>query len=74
MNTKLVGFIQGAFYPIVMTLLAYVISNLGSSDLVSAGTATIITGFLSLVENWMQEKGKGALFGFAEKQTIYSAH
>lgn len=71
-TTKLVGFIQGAFYPIVMVLLAYVVENLGASGIFPIGVATIITGVLSVIENELAKRGKGALFGFADTLPTYS--
>lgn len=66
MNTsKIVGFLQGAFYPIVGVILAYVIANLGASGIVSSGTAVIICGFLSILENAIQAQTGKALFGLA---------
>lgn len=64
-TTKIVGFIQGAFYPLVMVLLAYLIQNLGASGIFPVGVATIITGLLSVLENYIQKETGNALFGFA---------
>ena len=64
-TTKFVGFIQGAFYPLIMVSLAYLIENLGASGIMPVGIATIVTGILSVIENEMVKRGKGALFGFA---------
>jgi hypothetical protein len=66
MNTsKITGFVQGAFYPVVGALLLYVSQNLGASGLVSSGTAVIICGILSVIENAIQAKTGNALFGLA---------
>lgn len=66
MNTsKLMGFLQGAFYPIVGSIIAYVIANLGTSGLVSSTSAVIICGILSVVENAIQTNTGKALFGLA---------
>lgn len=70
--SKLVGFIQGVFYPVAMVILTYVIQNLGPSDLVSAGTATIITGLLSVLENYIQSQTGKAMFGIASANITYS--
>ena len=71
-TTKIVGFIQGAFYPLVMVLLAYVIQNLGASGILPISIATLVTGVLSVIENEMAKKGKGALFGFADTLPDYN--
>ena len=64
-TSKVTGFIQGAFYPVMGALLAYVSANLGASGLVSSGTAVIICGILSVIENAIQAKTGNALFGLA---------
>ena len=71
-TTKIVGFIQGAFYPLVMVLLAYVIQNLGASGILPISIATLVTGVLSVIENEMAKSGKGALFGFADTLPDYN--
>jgi len=73
MNTsKLVGFIQGVLYPVLFLIMNYVIANLGGSGLVSASTAGIITGILSIVENTIQKNTGSALFGLASSQPNYT--
>ncbi len=66
MNTKTIGFIQGMLYPVLMVIITYVIQNLGGSGLVSAGSATIITGVLSLIENALETSTGKALFGMVK--------
>lgn len=65
MTSKLTGFIQGAFYPVIGAFLSYVIANLGASGLVSSSTALIICGVLSIIENAIQAQTGKALFGLA---------
>lgn len=66
MNTsKIVGFVQGVFYPVAMLVLAYVIQNLGASGIFPVGIASVITGILSIVENTIQANTGKAMFGMA---------
>ena len=55
-----------------MVLLAYVIQNLGASGILPIGIATLVTGVLSVIENEMAKRGKGALFGFADTLPDYN--
>lgn len=66
MNTsKITGFVQGMFYPVVMLVLSYIIANLGASGILPVSIATIITGILSVIENQIQKTTGNALFGLA---------
>lgn len=73
MNTsKIVGFIQGAFYPLAAALISYVIANLGASGLFNATTTVLITGILSVVEDMIQDRTGSALFGMAAPKINYT--
>lgn len=64
-TSKLVGFLQGAGYPLVMAFLTYVINNLGASEVFSASTSLVICGILSVVENAIKDNTGKSLFGLA---------
>lgn len=68
-TSKTVGFIQGAFYPIVWAALTaglnYVIVALPAAGIVSPTLALIICGVLSQLENAIKADTGRSLFGFA---------
>lgn len=66
-TTKIVSFIQGMGYPVIMVVLAYIIENLGTSGIVPIGVATVITGVLRVIENNIQKETGRALMGAAPK-------
>lgn len=63
MNTKLIGFLRGALYPIIMVVIAYVIQNLGASGIFPVGISTIIVSVLGIIDHQLEANGSGALFG-----------
>ena len=68
-TSNLVGFVQGALYPILWAVLSaglnYVVVALPNSGLVSGATALVICGVLSQLENYIKDNTGKSLFGFA---------
>ncbi len=71
-TTKIIGFLQGALYPVAAAFISYLIANLGSSGLFNATVTVIITGILKMIEDQITRNTGNALFGMVKTPTSYS--
>jgi hypothetical protein len=69
-TTKLISFVQGAFYPVAGALLSYIIANLGASGLLNAGMTVVVTGLLSVLEDYITKQTGRAMFGTLNTPTF----
>lgn len=63
MNSKIIGFLRGLLYSIVMVILAYIIQNLGGSGILPVGISTIVVGVLGMIDHALESNTGKALFG-----------
>ena len=69
LSNGFIRFVKGALSVMVATLVSYLADSANLTGFLNASVATIVAGMFLVIEGWVKDKGKGALFGVARKQT-----
>lgn len=67
LSTNTVRFIKGALSVMVAALVSYLADSANLTGFLNASVATIVAGLFLVIEGYIKDKGKGALFGVAHK-------
>ena len=66
-----VRFVKGALSVMVAALVSYLADSANLTGFLNASAATIVAGMFLVIEGWVKDKGRGALFGVASNKPKY---
>ena len=67
LNNSTVRFIKGGLSVMVAALVSYLADSANLTGFLNTSIATIVAGMFLVIEGWVKDKGRGALFGAATR-------